>query len=121
MAADYVTEKTNTGAVPTVRPLAILHPTVGAASSGKEVTDPIFIWDFVAGDVLDQIVDWIYGEAMGFLGNFFAVMGNMGAELFEMSWVQSIVLFFSYLGWALYVVGLVVRFRISIFRPIALI
>lgn len=45
---------------------------------------------------------------MGFLGNFFAVMGNMGAELFEMSWVQSIVLFFSYLGWSLYVVGLVV-------------
>lgn len=45
---------------------------------------------------------------MGFLGNFFAVMGNMGAELFEMSWVQNIVLFFSRLGWALYVVGLVV-------------
>ena len=35
-------------------------------------------------------------------------MGNMGAELFEMSWVQNIVLFFSRLGWALYVVGLVV-------------
>ena len=35
-------------------------------------------------------------------------MGNMGVELFEMSWVQSIVLFFSYLAWALYVVGLVV-------------
>ena len=32
----------------------------------------------------------------------------MGAELFEMSWVQSVVLFFSYLGWALYAVGLVV-------------
>lgn len=32
----------------------------------------------------------------------------MGVELFEMSWVQSIVLFFSYLAWALYVVGLVV-------------
>ena len=45
---------------------------------------------------------------MGFLGNFFAVMGNMGAELFEMNWVQSIVMFFSYLGWSLYVVGLVV-------------
>lgn len=35
-------------------------------------------------------------------------MGNMGADLFEMSWVQSIVLFFSYLAWALYGVGLVV-------------
>lgn len=32
----------------------------------------------------------------------------MGADLFEMSWVQSIVLFFSYLAWALYGVGLVV-------------
>ena len=35
-------------------------------------------------------------------------MGNMGADLFEMSWVQSIVLFFSYLAWALYATGLVV-------------
>jgi hypothetical protein len=32
----------------------------------------------------------------------------MGADLFEMSWVQSIVLFFVYLAWALYVTGLVV-------------
>lgn len=32
----------------------------------------------------------------------------MGAELFDMSWVQSVVLFFSYLGWALYAIGLVV-------------
>ena len=45
---------------------------------------------------------------MGFLGNFFAEMGNMGVELFTMTWVQSIVLFFSYLAWALYVTGLVV-------------
>ena len=34
-------------------------------------------------------------------------MGSMGADLFEMSWVQSIVLFFSYLAWALYVTGIV--------------
>ena len=32
----------------------------------------------------------------------------MGAELFAMSWVQSVVLFFSYLGWALFAIGLVV-------------
>ena len=68
----------------------------------------MFIWDFIAGEVLDQIIDWIYGQVMGFLGNFFAEMGNMGVELFEMSWVQSIVLFFSYLAWALCGTGLVV-------------
>ena len=68
----------------------------------------MFIWDFVAAKVLGQIVDWFYSQIVGFLGNFFAEMGNMGVELFEMSWVQSIVLFFSYLAWALYGTGLVV-------------
>lgn len=68
----------------------------------------MFIWDFVADTVLGQIVDWIYGQIVGFLGNFFMQMGNMGADLFEMSWMQSIVLFFSYLAWALYGIGLVV-------------
>lgn len=68
----------------------------------------MFIWDFVADKILSQIVDWFYGQVVGFLGNFFAEMGNMGVELFEMSWVQSIVLFFSYLAWALYGTGLVV-------------
>ena len=68
----------------------------------------MFIWDFVADTVLGQIVDWIYGQIIGFLGNFFAAMGNMGAELFEMTWVRSIVQFFFQFGWALYGVGLVV-------------
>ena len=39
-------------------------------------------------------MDWVYKQIIGFLANFFAEMGNMGAEMFEMSWVQSIVLFF---------------------------
>lgn len=68
----------------------------------------MFIWDFVADTVLGQIIDWVYGQIIGFLGNFFAEMGNMGADLFEMSWVKSIVLFFVYLAWALYATGLVV-------------
>lgn len=58
--------------------------------------------------MLGEITDWLYGQIVGFLGNFFAEMGNMGAELFQMSWVQSIVLFFSYLAWALYGTGLVI-------------
>lgn len=57
---------------------------------------------------MDQILDWCYSQLVGFFGAFFAEMGNMGVELFELGWVQSIVLFFSYLAWALYGVGLVV-------------
>ncbi len=60
------------------------------------------------GDVMDQFIDWIYGQAVGFLADFFGAMGNMGVELFDMPWVQSIILFFSYLAWSLYVTGLVV-------------
>ena len=68
----------------------------------------MFIWDFVAETVMDNIVDWIYAQIVGFLGNFFAQMGSMGVELFELLWVQAVVQFFFQLGWALYGVSLVV-------------
>ena len=68
----------------------------------------MFIWDFVAETVLDSLMDWIFAQLIGFLGNFFAVMGNMGVELFELEWVQAVVTFFSHLGWALFTVSLVV-------------
>lgn len=68
----------------------------------------MFIWDLAPSMVMDAIVDWLYGQAVGFLGKFFSMMGNMGVDLFQQNWVQSIVLFFSYLAWALYVTGLVV-------------
>ncbi len=57
---------------------------------------------------MDGLIDWVYGQVVGFLGNFFSVMGSMGVELFELAWVKAIVLFFSQLGWALFGVSLVV-------------
>ena len=68
----------------------------------------IFIWDFVAATVMDNMMDWFYGQIVGFLGNFFSQMGNMGVELFGLAWVQAIVLFFSRLAWALFGVSVVV-------------
>ena len=53
-------------------------------------------------------MDWFYGQIVGFLGNFFALMGNMGVELFELEWVGAILLFFSRLAWALFAVSVVV-------------
>lgn len=68
----------------------------------------MFIWDFMLSDIMDQMIDWMYGHIIGFLADFFAQMGNMGVELFELNWLKSIVLFFSYLAWTLYGTGLVV-------------
>ena len=68
----------------------------------------MFIWDFVASTVLDNILDWIFAQIVGFLSNFFAQMGDMGVEVFDLPWVQTVIDFFSRLGWALYAVSLVV-------------
>ncbi len=68
----------------------------------------MFIFDFVADVVLDQIVEWIYGKIVSFLNDFFAMMNNMGVELFELPWIQAVTTFFGYLGWMLFVVGIVV-------------
>lgn len=68
----------------------------------------MFIWDFSASNILEQITDWIYAKLVSFLSDFFINVGNMGAEIFEMDWVRAVVLFFSYLAWALYLVGLIV-------------
>ena len=68
----------------------------------------MFIWDFAADLVLGQIIDWLYQQLIAFFGDFFSMMGNMGADMFHMTWVQAIVRFFSYLGWALYGTGLLV-------------
>ena len=69
-----------------------------SAGFPQEGSDCLFIWDFVAKTGLDEILDWIYGQIIGFLGNFFAEMGGMGVELFEMPWVQNVVGFFSNLA-----------------------
>ncbi len=68
----------------------------------------IFIWEFLADVVLGQILDWIYGKAVEFLSEFLSLMDGMGTELFEFTWVEAVVEFFRYFGWALYGVGLVV-------------
>lgn len=59
-------------------------------------------------NVLEQFLDWIYGQVIAFFSEFLNMLNLMGAELFEMEWVQAVVLFFSYLAWSLYAVGLVV-------------
>ena len=53
----------------------------------------MFIFDFVAETVLDQIIDWLYGKIIGFLNDFFVMMNNMGVELFDLPWVEAVTTF----------------------------
>lgn len=67
----------------------------------------MFIWDFVVDKLFDQVTDWIHGQIIAFLGEFFGMINNMGAELFDFVWVKAIVLFFNYFAWAMFTVGLI--------------
>lgn len=67
----------------------------------------MFIWDFVVDKLFDQVTDWIHGQIVAFLGEFFGMINNMGAELFDFVWVKAIVLFFNYFAWAMFTVGLI--------------
>lgn len=68
----------------------------------------MFTWDIVADNIFEQFLDWIYGQVINFLSTFFGMINSMGAEIFDLPWVEGILLFFSYLGWSLYAVGLVI-------------
>lgn len=75
----------------------------------------MFLWEFVADKVMGQIIDWAYEQLLDFLGEFFGLMGNMGAELFSYDFVEAVVEIFRLFGWALFLTGLVVAvFEIAI-------
>lgn len=40
----------------------------------------MFIFDFAADTVLDQIIDWLYGKIMAFSMIFLQLMNNMGVD-----------------------------------------
>lgn len=57
---------------------------------------------------MEMVLDWMYQQIVNLLGQFFASMNQMGADLFGQPWVQQIVQLFSNIGWALFVVGIIV-------------
>lgn len=68
----------------------------------------MFLIDFAAEKILDMVIDWIYQQIINLFGQFFAMMNQLGVDLFNQPWVQQIVQLFSNLGWALFVVGIIV-------------
>ena len=63
--------------------------------------------DFVS-NIFDYFSDLLYQKIIALLGDFFGVMNATGYDLFGLPWVRQIVQIFSNLGWALFIVGIVV-------------
>ena len=66
------------------------------------------IGNLLADTIWAKMIHWMYETVYGAVADFFTMMGKMGAEIFDLAWVQATIRLFTLLGWALFVVGMVV-------------
>lgn len=62
----------------------------------------------VTRSIFEQLIGWIYELIFTAISEFFGLMQNMGAEIFDYNWVQATVRLFTLFGWSLFVAGIVV-------------
>lgn len=65
---------------------------------GTEITNAIF----------DSILQWMYEIIYGAVADFFTMMSNMGADIFNLPWVKATIRLFSLFGWSLFLAGMAV-------------
>ena len=58
--------------------------------------------------IWNTMIQWIYETIYGAVADFFTMIGGMGAEIFDLKWVQATVYLFTMFGWALFATGAVV-------------
>lgn len=54
------------------------------------------------------MLKWIYLTIYNAVADFFTMMGNMGADIFDLDWIQATIRLFTLFGWALFAAGAVV-------------
>ncbi len=67
-----------------------------------------FLGEQISNVIWDTMLQWFYTTIFNAVSDFFTLMGNMGAEIFELSWVSATVRLFTLLGWSLFAAGTVV-------------
>lgn len=77
---------------------------VGDAISNALAT----VWEAISGSIWGTFMEWIYTTVYDALADFFTMMTGIGAQLFDLEWVQSALKFFSLFGWGLFITGMIV-------------
>ena len=62
----------------------------------------------ISNSIWSTMLHWFYETVYNAVADFFTQMGNMGAEIFDLEWVQATVWLFTLFGWALFAAGVVV-------------
>lgn len=67
-----------------------------------------FLGEQISNVIWDTMLQWFYTTIYDAVAQFFTMMGNMGAEIFDLDWVKATVELFTLFGWSLFVAGVVV-------------
>ncbi len=65
-----------------------------------------FIFDVES--VMGDFFDYLFTTLIGALSELFVMIDGLGVAIFEYEWIKGIIQFFSYFGWALYIVGFII-------------
>ena len=62
----------------------------------------------ISNAIWDTTLRWLYNAFYDAAAAFFTSMGNMGADIFSLGWVDATIRLFTLLGWSLFAVGVAV-------------
>lgn len=62
----------------------------------------------ISNTIWNTMLKWMYESIYGAVADFFTLMGNMGADIFDLDWVKATIKLFTMFGWSLFIAGLVV-------------
>ena len=66
------------------------------------------IGDTIVNAIWDNLVKWLFNAFYDSIADVFTQMGDMGAEIFDLSWIEAAVHLFFLFGWVLFGVGVIV-------------
>lgn len=62
----------------------------------------------ISNVIWNTMLQWLYETIYNAVADFFTMMGNMGADIFQLDWIQATIRLFTLFGWALFAAGVVV-------------
>jgi hypothetical protein len=67
-----------------------------------------YLGEQISNAIWNTMIQWLYETIYNAVADFFTMMGNMGADVFDLEWMQATINLFTLFGWALFVAGTVV-------------
>lgn len=62
----------------------------------------------ISNVIWNTMLQWFYETIYGAVADFFTLMGNMGADIFDLDWIKATIRLFTLFGWSLFVAGVAV-------------